>query len=151
MKVIYTPGEGDVQEYSFVPDDVAQSQAEMVEKRYGKNWDEFLQDVRGGNAKARKVLLWHLLRQTHHTLRFEDTPDFKMGAVTVSFDLDELMVIRNAVLKANLSDEDREAVLTALDLDLTEAMGEQADEGLGKAEPEPLPTTLPEVTSDPIA
>jgi hypothetical protein len=149
MKVEYTPGEGDVQEFSFVPDDVPQSQAEMVEKRYGKSWDDFLQDVRGGNAKARKVLLWHLLRQTHHTLRFEDTPDFKMGSVKVSFDVEELSVIRERVLKANLSEEDREAVLTALDIDLTEAMGEPA--GKAEADPGPTSTTSDVSVSDPIA
>lgn len=128
MKVVYSPGEGDVQEYKFVPDDVTQSQAEMIEKRYGRNWDDFLQDVRGGSAKARKVLLWHLLRQTHHTLRYEDTPDFRMGAVSVTFDLDELLVIRDRVLKANLPAEDRDAVLAALDVDITETMGDPAED-----------------------
>lgn len=129
-----------------MPDDVTQSQAEMVEKRYGRNWDDFLTDVRGGNAKARKVLLWHLLRQMHHTLRYEDTPDFKMGAVVVSFDLEELQIIRDRVMKANLSDEDREAVLTALDLDLSEAIDDEepTDPGKGGAGAEPMTTTLRE-------
>lgn len=130
MKVTYS-GPDDVTSWDFDPDEVPQSQAEMVEKRYGKNWDTFLVDVRSGSAKARRVLLWHMLRQTHHTLRFEDTPDFKMGAVKVSHSVDELVEIRERIEKSSLSDEDREGIMAALDLEITEAM---ADEEPGKAE-----------------
>lgn len=147
MKVEYKVGEGDVQVFAFVPDQVTQSQAELVEKRFGASWDDFLQAVRGGNAKARKVLLWHLLRATHHTLRYEDVPDFRMGDVKVSFDYDELMEIRDRVLKAGLSEEDREAVLTALDIDITEAL--DAPEGSGKAGDSS--TSAPVSGSGPIA
>jgi hypothetical protein len=128
MKVTYTPGDGDVQIWDFDPDDVTQSQAELVEKRFGKNWDSFLVDVRSGSARARKVLLWHLLRQTHHTLRFEDTPDFKMGAVKVAHGVDELLEIRARVEKSNLPDEDREGILAALDVEISEGMAE-AEQG----------------------
>jgi hypothetical protein len=70
------------------------------------------------------VLLWHLLRQVHHTLRFEDTPDFKMGAVKVEHSVDELVQIRERVAKSSLPDDDREAILAALDVEISEAMDE---------------------------
>lgn len=124
MKVTYTAGEGDITVWDFDPDEVPQSQAEMVEKRYGKNWDSFLVDVRAGSAKARRVLLWHLLRQAHHTLRYEDTPDFKMGAVKVSHSVEELLEVRERVEKSNLPDEDREGILAALDVEISEGMAE---------------------------
>lgn len=131
MKVTYTAGPDDVQQWDFDPDEVTQSQAELIEKRYGQNWDTFLTDVRQGSAKARKVLLWHMLRLTHHTLRYEDTPDFKMGALKVEHSLDEMLHIRDRVLKSNLAEEEKEGILAALDVEITEAMGEP-----GKAEPE---------------
>lgn len=130
MKITYTAGPDDVQSWDFDPDDVTQSQAEMVEKRYGQNWDTFLIDVRQGSARARKVLLWHLLRQTHHTLRIEDVPDFRMGDLKVEHSLDELLHIRDRVFKANLAQDEKEGILAALDLEITEAMGEP-----GKSEP----------------
>lgn len=130
MKITYTAGPDDVQRWDFDPDNVTQSQAELVEKRYGQNWDSFLTDVRQGSARARKVLLWHLLRQVHHTLRIEDVPDFRMGDVKVEHSLDELLHIRDRVVKASLAEDEKEGILAALDLEITEAMGEP-----GKSDP----------------
>lgn len=126
MRITYSPADGDVQQWDFTPDEVRQSEAEVVEKRYGRNWDSFVSDVRAGNAKARRVLLWHLIRRDHHTLRYEDTPDFAMGEVKAEHTLEELVTIREKVQKANLPDEDREQILTALDIEITELLSEQA-------------------------
>lgn len=139
MRVTYTAGPSDVTVWEFDPDEVPQSQAEMVEKRYGKNWDTFLVDVRSGSARARRVLLWHLQRLTHHTLRIEDVPDFKMGAVKVEHSVDELVLIRDKVAKASLPEEDKESILAALDVEISEAMDE-AESGKGS---ESSPTTSP--------
>jgi hypothetical protein len=124
MKVTYTAGPDDIQVWEFDPDDVWQAQAEMVEKRYGKVWDAFLVDVRQGSARARRVLLWHLQRQVHHTLRLEDVPDFKMGAVKVEHSVDELVRIRERVAKSSLSEEDKEGLLAAFDVEISDAMAE---------------------------
>lgn len=131
MRVTYTAGPGDVTVWEFDPDEVPQSKAEMVEKRYNGNWDTFLVDVQSGSAKARRVLLWHLLRQVHHTLRFEDTPDFKMGAVKISHSVAELLRIRERIEKSTLSDDSREGIMAALDVEISEAMAEAES---GKAE-----------------
>jgi len=138
MKVTYTPAEGESQVFEFDPDDVDQDEAEQVEKRYGRNWDEFGQDVRQGSARARKVLLWHLLRRAHPAMRFEDTPRFKMGAVKVEHSLEELLVLRDRVAKSNLEDEQKDGVLAALDLEITEATGDST------AETEPGKDSVPQ-------
>lgn len=129
MKVTYAPEGADPQVWDFDPDRVTQSQAELIEKRYGGRWDGFSEDVRAGGARARRVLLWHLLRQTHHTLRYEDTPDFRMGDLRVEFDTGELVLIRERVLKSHLSEQEKEQVLLGLDLELTDRMGEGFDVG----------------------
>ncbi len=114
------------------PDRVRQSEAELIEKRYGQNWDKFRADVQSGSAKARRVLLWHLMRRDHHTLRFEDVPDFYTGELLVEHSADELTALKDRLMKANLPDEEREQILVGLDIEITEAMarGEQIE---GKA------------------
>lgn len=132
MIVTYAPEDGDRQRWDWDPDRVRTSEAEIVEKRYGKSWDQFKASVMQGESKARRVLLWHLLRREHHTLKFEDLPDFYTGELQVEFTTSELTVIRDRVAKAKMSESEREDMLTALDLQMTEAVS--ADEAAGKAE-----------------
>jgi hypothetical protein len=83
MFVTFDKDDGSVPEiWEFDPNKVRASQAEMVEKRYGQPWDVFLRDLIKGSMLARRVLLWHLTRLSHHTLRFEDTPDFYAAKIT---------------------------------------------------------------------
>jgi hypothetical protein len=137
VKVTYNAGEGEPRVWDFDPDEVPQSQAEIIEKRYGQLWDSFLSDVRQGSARARRVLLWHLLRREHHTLRLEDTPDFKMGQVKVEHSVEELLRVRDRVAKANLDPEEKDGMLAMLDVEITEQMGEvpepEPEPDLGKA------------------
>lgn len=125
MIVTYSPEGGESRQWHFDPDRVRQSEAEMVEKRYGRTYDQWRQAVIQGDSKARRVLLWHLLRREHHTLRYEDTPDFYTGELKVEFSRGELLTIRDRVMKANLSDEEREQILTALDIEITDAIGDE--------------------------
>lgn len=132
MRVTYSPENGDRQEWDFDPNRVRQADAELIEKRYGGRWAEFLLDVEGGGAKSRRVLLWHLMRRTHNTLRYEDVPDFYMGELEVDYTLSELGGIRERVLKMSIPEDEREQILTALDLGITDALA-AGDESLGKA------------------
>jgi hypothetical protein len=131
-----------------IPDEVTQSQAEMIEKRYGGRWDAFTEDVRAGGARARRVLLWHLQRQTHHTLRYEDTPDFRMGDLRSSSTWTSWLLIRERVMKSSLdADQRRTTSWPALDIELTERMGEAAAD-----EPTELePGKAPEVEASPTS
>ena len=142
MHVSYTPSnpaDGDRQAWDFDPGRVRASEAEVIEKRSGVRWETFLADVRGGSIKARRVLLWHLLRRAHPGLKFEDTPDFYADELVCTYSYVELARMRERVLKANLDAETREEVTTALDIEMTDAMAREnldddsAAELLGKA------------------
>jgi hypothetical protein len=122
MRVTYTPEAGDRQAWEFVPARIRQSEGEMVEKRFGGPWDKFVAAVMQGDLKARRVLLWHLLRRDHPTVRFEDTPDFYIGELLVEQSYAELLALREKVGKASLPDNERDTVLAAIDVEMTEAM-----------------------------
>jgi hypothetical protein len=127
VKVIYAPAGADPKEWTWDPDDVFQSQAELIQKRYGGNWEDFTSGVRNGDARARKVLLWHFLRLVHPTMRYEDTPDFRMRELKVEYDVDELIRIRDRILKADLTGEERDAALASVEFEISERIGEVPD------------------------
>lgn len=129
MFVTYSP-EGDAaQRWEFDPDKVRQSKAEVIEKRFGGNWDKFRAGVQSGDSKARRVLLWHLLSLDHHTLRYEDVPDFCMGELKVEHSRGELLALRGRIEKSSIAAEDRDQMLTALDIEIGEAADSEADSG----------------------
>jgi len=110
------------QMWEFDPARVKASQAEMVEKRYGQPWDMFLRDLIKGSMLARRVLLWHLMRQAHHTLRYEDTPDFYASELTVEYSRAELEAMRaEANTTKALNDDDRAQALAVLDEEIAKA------------------------------
>lgn len=124
MKVTYTPDGGEPQEWAWDPGDVRQSEAESIQRRFGGTWDDFATGVRSGDAKARRILLWHYLRQVHPKLRYEDTPDFRMRELRVEFDVDELLQIRDRLYKADLSAEERDAALAGVEYEISERIGD---------------------------
>ncbi|GIH98090.1 hypothetical protein [Planobispora takensis] len=134
MFVTYRPEDGTEQRWTFDPGRVRASQAEAIEKRAGEPWDAWLFAVQAGNMRARRVLLWHLLRLDHPALKFEDTPDFYAGELVVEHSVAELTEIRGRVAKATLPAVQRDQVLAALDTALAEArQREQGTEPEGKA------------------
>ncbi|WP_433232410.1 hypothetical protein ACQP2H_10550 [Micromonospora sp. CA-248260] len=129
MIVTYTP-EGDAaQEWEFSTGRIKASEAEILQKRFGGTWDEFKVGVLKGDVRARRVMLWHCLRRDHHTLRFEDMPDFYDSELELEFTKSELEGIRAQVATAGgLAEEERESTLAALDAQIADA-----PDGLGKA------------------
>lgn len=118
MFVTYAPDDGDAQQWEFAASEVTASQAEDVEKTYASPWDQFLVDVFSGGIRARRVLLWFLMRQDHPVLLYADMPDFKVGEVMVEFDRDELQALRDKAAKDKSLPE---AVLEHLDNELANA------------------------------
>lgn len=122
MFVTLSPEGEDPQVWEFDPRKVRASQAEMVERRYGKQWDVFLADLMQGSIIARRVLLWHLIRGTHHTLKYEDTPDFYAGELTVEFSRAELGNMRDTIeTNRAVPESDRSMMLAALDEEIAKA------------------------------
>jgi hypothetical protein len=132
VHVTYKPEDGDQQEWTFDPLRIRASQAELIERRFGENWEAWTGGVQAGNMKARRVLLWHLLSREHPTLRYEDVPDFYAGELLVQHSVAELAEIRARVEKSSLPDDKREIVLAAFDREMTEAMARE-DASPGKA------------------
>ena len=134
MRVTYAPEGGAEQVWDFDPKRVRASEAEAIERRAGESWDAWLLNVQSGQMRARRVLLWHLMRRDHPTLRYEDTPDFFAGEVVVEHTRAELEEIRERAVRAKLPPDQREQVLSALDMAIDEARErEGGGEGEGKA------------------
>ena len=134
MRVTYTPEDGEEQVWDFDPRRVRQSEAEMIEKRAGCRWDEWVTLCKAEQAGALRVLLWHLMRRQHPALRFDDVPDFYMGEISVDLDLGELRETRAEVEKrANQFSEDELArALAEIDREVCERMA-RGEVELGKA------------------
>ncbi len=127
MKVTYKPDGAKPQVWTWDPGDVRQSEAEAIQRRFGGSWDEFSAAVRQNDARARRILLWHFQRQTHPALRYEDTPDFRMRELEVEYDIDELVLIRDRLLRADLDEESRDMALAAVELEISDRMGSVPD------------------------
>ncbi|MEU8209786.1 hypothetical protein AB0B85_11365 [Micromonospora sp. NPDC049044] len=129
MIVTYTPDGDQAQQWEFSPGRIKSSEAEILQKRYGGTWDEFKVGVLKGDMRARRVMLFHCLRREHHTLRFEDMPDFFDEELELEFTKAELEGMRAQVAQASgLNADERESTLAALDVQIADA-----PEGLGKA------------------
>lgn len=131
MFVTYT-SDGDVQRWEFDPRQIRASKAEAIEQHAGIPWDQWLAAVQTGSMRARRVLLWHMLSEQHPTLRFEDTPDFYAGDLLLEYSAAELTEMRARVDKANLPEQQRQAVLVALDQALADATSD-GEKPVGKA------------------
>lgn len=130
MKITYSPENEPVQSWDYRPAKIKQSEAEMMERRSAMDWDALQKGIIAGNAKARKVLLWHCLRTEHPLFRWEDVPDFAMGEVKAEFDATELADLRTAVAAASLPDEDKAEALRMLDGQITELAAEDSPKAL---------------------
>ncbi len=130
MQVTYKP-EGrpsEVQSWEFDPTRVRQSRAEMIEKRYGARFEDWVKEVQAGQARARRVLLWHLMSLDHPLFKLEDVPDFMMGEVEVDYALSDLQKLRVQVAESAMDDATKEQTLERLDLEIATRLGLTLDE-----------------------
>ena len=110
------------QEWVFDPEDVLSSEAKAIEKAYGGSWEQWINGLRMMEVKARIILLWHLIRQEHKSMRFEDTPDFRMRQVQVQMSVAELRALYER-MAGSIRDEDiRDAFEAAFQRDIRDAM-----------------------------
>lgn len=123
MFVTFKPENGDAQQWEFNPRRVRAAQCVMIEKRYGKPWSVFTTHLMQGSMEARQVLLWHLIRLDHPSLRWEDTPDFYADELEVEFSRSELEELRAAVATArgSLTEAERADALATIDGEIEKA------------------------------
>ena len=136
MLLTYKPDGSESQEWEFHPDDMLNTESEMIEKRTGWAWDEFMLNLQKGSTLARRALLWTFLRRIHHTLRFEDV-SFRRGELKLEFDLAELAEIRAQTEKApDQPGIDKASLLAAIDseiADRTAKLGPEPPAGKARA------------------
>lgn len=119
MIVTFDPADkqrGDKHVWNFDTENVWSDDAELIEKHWGQPWDHFVLMLRMGATKAKRLALWHLMRQDHPTLTLADVPKFMSGEVLVELTVPELVKYRAQVVKSKaLEDDDRDAELRRVD------------------------------------
>lgn len=124
MKLIYRPedpADGDPGEWDVDIHGMRQSVAEKLEHDFGGTIDEFEQAVITGLSRARRLLLWHVMKFEHPHLRLAQVPDFRTGDLDVELDVDELKRTRERVAaNAGLSDYERTKILALVDGEIAE-------------------------------
>lgn len=141
MDITYTPEGQEPQVWSFNSGRVRTAEAEQIEARSGMKYEEWAVAIQAGSARARRVLLWHLMRRDHPRLRFEDTPDFYMDELVLEYDVAELRDLLSALDDPN-ADLDEKASTKARGLIEAEIEKAEARGELGKA-----PTSSPSETT----
>ena len=138
MQVTYAPEDHPDRRkvWEFEPTRVRQSRAEMIEKRYGDRYARWTEMVQRGEAKARRVLLWHLMNMDHPSVKMEDVPDFMMGELEVDYALADLQKLRVQVAESSMDDATKADHLERLDLEIATRLGKSEDaltaEDMGK-------------------
>ncbi|MFA7117119.1 MAG: hypothetical protein WC140_07835 [Bacteroidales bacterium] len=123
MIVTYSPAGQDNQVWTWDPGQVRAKDAELIEDKFGGTWDEFNLQLLQGRMRARRVLLWHLLRSEHPTIRIDDI-DFAASELTLDLQPAELQLMREGIQKAaGLSEDKRDLALQLIDQQITEAGG----------------------------
>lgn len=152
MELIYAPEGQAEQRWPVDLGRLRVAECEAIERRTGMTYGvEFKERLLAGSTSARRALLWTLLRREHHTMPYADV-DFADGELTLTFDLDELRAIREALDdEPTLTDDQRAAGAAALDaqiaaLDAAAAAADDVDQvdedDAGKAPRETLPNAI---------
>lgn len=106
MYIKYTPAVGEEpQELYFQLAKLMSVEAEKIEEITGWSFEEFQTRLVKGFVKARRVLLWVLLKRTHPSLKLADL-DVPVDAIVMEFDRDEFDAMIEAMRKAEASEQD---------------------------------------------
>ncbi|MFF2405725.1 hypothetical protein [Streptomyces sp. NPDC058092] len=103
---------------------------EDIERRTGRNFAQFTQDVLQGNSLCRRALLFTYLRREHPKTKFEDV-DFGWGELKLEYSKQEFQAMRASVLESLHGDE-LAAALSSIDKNLEDAFDDV--EAGGKAQ-----------------
>jgi hypothetical protein len=128
--VNYAPKGEPAQQWEYSPEHVRAAEAELIEKRFDGTFDQFNMALLQGSMRARRVLLWHMLKRKHLELRLEDV-DFASGELKVEFTRDELQQMHDeAATSKAIPDKDRDLMLLTLRAQIDKA---PAGDTAGKA------------------
>ena len=105
---------------------------EDIERRTGRNFAAFTQDVLHGNSLCRRALLFTYLRRDHPKTKFEDV-DFGWDELKLEYSKQEFESIRENILESMHGDE-LAAALAAIDKNLEDAFDDAEAAAEGKAQ-----------------
>jgi hypothetical protein len=143
LRVTYTGGDAP-QRWTFDPDAVPVSDAEQIEAAMGsgQTWDDFVRNLINATARARRVLLWYLLKRDHPEARllFSDVPDFKMGQLVIALGTAELARLREQIEENDrITPERKRAAIAAVEEEYAMAALAEADQDVFAADPKDDP------------
>jgi hypothetical protein len=136
MFVTYKPPvqdgeEVEEQRWAFIPEEVNSFDAEAIEMATGWTYEEFLMYVQKGSMKARRTLLWILLRNIHRGLALRDVHISK-SQLSVDYDKAEYAEIIKSIQEApEQPGVNKEAIIDNLTAEMDRAP--EPPDGMGKA------------------
>lgn len=99
MILVYHPeGNEEVTRWVYNPRKLMSPEREAIERITGFDFAEFTQKVVKGNSKARRALLWIMLKREHPTLKYEDV-DFAWDELRLEHSRQELELMREELEK----------------------------------------------------
>lgn len=120
MYLVYHPeGSEEPTRWQYNPRKIMSAEREMLERRTGRTFSEFTQDVIKGGSLARRALLFMFLKRDTPGVRFDDV-DFAWDELTLEHSKAELQEIR-ADAADRMTGDERAAVLAQLDSEIAEA------------------------------
>lgn len=110
MRLTYHPeGSEEPTVWRYTPHRIMSVEREMLEKRTGRSFAKFTNDVIQGDSTCRRALLFMFLKRDHPTTKYEDV-DFAWDEFQLDFSRGELELMREELLKVGPSDEQAAAL-----------------------------------------
>jgi hypothetical protein len=94
VKITYAPRDGEQREWVWKPAEMESHEAELIEDAMDLPYMSCVSKFLAGSTRARRALLWVLLRRDHPALQF-DQVRFRLDEVASEFDEEELARIRD--------------------------------------------------------
>lgn len=130
MFLVYQPeGQAEPTRWRYDPRKLMSVEREDLERRTGKNFAAFTQDVLQGNSLCRRALLFTYLRREHPKTKFEDV-QFLWDELTLEYSRQEWEEMRKNALEAQHGDELANS-LAVIDKNMEDAFDDT--EATGKA------------------
>lgn len=124
MHVTWNPeDESEPVEFDFVADDDLMSdEAEEIEKAYGAPIEQWANGLRMSEIKARRLLLWWHLRQTHRKLALKDVPRFRPRQIKCQMSVVELQELWKRLSQMKMDEDKMDSLRAAFEIDVRDAM-----------------------------
>jgi hypothetical protein len=104
VKIIYSPRDGERREWTWKPSELPSHEAELIEDAMDLPYQAFVAKWLSGSTRARRALLWVLLRRDVPALEFGQVR-FLLDELGDDFDDDEVAAMR-ARLAENADSDD---------------------------------------------